>query len=124
MTPSRPAGSRRRRNKDLRESAGGELPGVGRGPRDGAGEPPDSGSGARDSCPMPEDLKSESLGEHLGYALVRDWTRIEGRLTCLGYRASSRRSDAPADGEGAYFDGEEDLRAAIEATFREPAGGG
>lgn len=75
--------------------------------------------------------RTEYLGEHRGHRLYRDWCRAAGRWNlCVGYRASSAPRDVRGaidddpddvrDGEAPHFDSEDDVRAAIDATFEAP----
>lgn len=77
--------------------------------------------------------RTERTGEYRGYHLLSDWAPAGrgGRLLCVGYRgAEVARTDPDSlhdpyvwrDGEQVHYDSEDDLRAAIDATYAAPGG--
>ena len=72
--------------------------------------------------------RTEFVGTHRGYRLYLDWCPGPRRPLCAGYRASSSPRDVRGgydphdvrDGEAPHFDSEDDVRAAIDATFEAP----
>lgn len=71
--------------------------------------------------------RTECVGRYRGYHLLVDWCPGPRRLLCVGFRASSVPVETGPvgppecrDGEAPHFDSEDDVRAAIDATFEAP----
>ena len=72
----------------------------------------------------------ERLGEYRGYHLLRSWESVPTRRPlCVGYRGAEVARTGPdilhdpaacRDGEQVRYDTEDDLRAAIDATYALP----
>lgn len=70
-------------------------------------------------------------GTYRGYYVLIDYERLGPRLVCAGYRGVEAAGTDPGtlhdpaacrDGEQVHYDSEEDLRAAIDATYAAPGG--
>ena len=80
--------------------------------------------GARD--PADDDVRTCVVDRYRAYLLVEGWAPRGGRLTCLGVRGVSMLTADPSDldppvAERVYYDDEDSLRAAIDATYETPA---